>query len=119
MTSDEARARFDAALDGELSEAEQAAFDRAVAADPALAAELARHRDVLDRARTLGREEQAVDLLEGVQDKLRARSGGRFYRDRFASQRSTMASWLMIGASALLVLFVLGWLALEAGAFAR
>lgn len=119
MTSDEARACFDQAIDFELSEDEQAAFEQALDEDPLLLAEFMRHREVLEQARTVGRDVGRVDVLRGVQDKLRVRSGGRFYRDRFASRRSGVSSWLMVVASTGLVLFVLGWLAFEAGLFAR
>ena len=119
MTSDEARARFDAAIDMELGEAEQEAFELALEEDPALAAEFARHQAVLAQTHAVGREVESVDLLRGVQDKLRARSGGRFYRDRFAARRSAVGPWVMVGASAVLVLLALGWLVFQAGLFSR
>ena len=118
MTSDEARARFDAALDDELSPDARAAFEAALARDAALREELARHRVVLEATRALGREVPKVDLLPGVQHKLRARSGGRFYRDRFAEQRGLRgpAVW-MLALCALLVVLVALWLAYDAGLF--
>jgi anti-sigma factor RsiW len=118
MTSEEARARFDAAIDAELSESERVAFERALADDPAVHAEFERHRAIVEQARTVGRAVATVDLLGGVQDKLRARSGGRFYRDRFAEQRTGAGLSLMISTSAVLVLLVLAWLLYDAGMFA-
>jgi hypothetical protein len=105
MTSDEARERFDAA------------FEAALSRDAGLRDELARQRALLEATRALA-DVPKVDLLAGVQHKLRARSGGRFYRDRFAERRSLRASigW-MLGACALLVLAVASWLAYDAGLF--
>jgi anti-sigma factor RsiW len=119
MDGDEARARFDAALDDELSREERAEFDAALAADPALRAEYERLRSVLAGAGALGRV-SSVDLLSGVQHKLRARSGGRFYRDRFAERRGGRGSlaW-MLAISACLVLCVVLWFAYDAGLFLR
>lgn len=113
MTSDEARTRFDAALDDELADEERAAFEAALAADGLLRAEYERHRGLF--AGALGRVSQ-VDLLAGVQHKLRARSGGKFYRDRFSERRATSASLgLILAVSACLVLLVLLWFAYDAG----
>lgn len=118
MTPEQVRSCFDAALDDELDAGERAAFEAALAADAALREEYARHRDVVEATRRLGSEGPAVDLLAGVQEKLRARSGGKFYRDRFAEQRGRSASigW-MLGASATLVVVVALWLAYQAGLF--
>jgi hypothetical protein len=46
-----------------------------------------------------------VDLLAGVQEKLRVRSGGKFYRDRFAEQRgrANPLVWLLTFASVLVI----------------
>lgn len=119
MNGEEARAQFDAAIDGELDAATQAAFDAALARDAALTAEFARYRAVLDEARAVGRAVPRVDLLGGVQDKLRARSGGRFYRDRFAASGGKGGSLaLVIGLSICVVLLALLWFAYDAGLFA-
>jgi anti-sigma factor RsiW len=120
MTADQARALFDAALDGELSDASRAEFEAALAADPVLRGEYDQHRAVLSAAGELGRVSH-VDLLAGVQHKLRARSGGKFYRDRFAERRGTTSGSLgmIMAASACVVLSVLLWFAYEGGLFAR
>jgi len=116
FTSEQARARFDEVLDGELSDSERARFDAALAADPELSAEFERLRAVLVATKQLGTEPVAVDLLSGVQHKLRARSGGRFYRDRFAERRAKQPGLaLLIALSALFVLGVLFWFAERAG----
>jgi len=119
MTADEARSLFDAALDDELSDDARAEFDAALASDAALREEYGQHCAVLSAAGELGRV-SSVDLLAGVQHKLRARSGGKFYRDRFAERRGPSGSLAMImAASACVVLCVLLWFAYEGGLFTR
>jgi anti-sigma factor RsiW len=113
MTSDEARALFDAALDDELAGEARAAFAAALARDEVLRGEFARHEELLAATRMLGHGVAPVDLLSGVQQKLRARSGGRFYRDRF-SQRRAGAGWLLVGCALVVVLTAL-WLVHDAG----
>ena len=116
MNSEQARAHFDAAVDDELSADERAAFEAALARDAALRDEFASYRALLEATRALRRDVPQVDLLAGVQHKLRARSGGRFYRDRFAEQRGMRGhiGW-MLGACAALVVLVALWLAYDAG----
>ena len=116
MNSEEARGHFDAVLDGDLSPEEHAAFEAALAEDAALREAFTRYRRLLEATRALGRDVPQVDLLPGVQDKLRARSGGRFYRDRFAARRGLHVGW-MLGACAALVVLVALWLAHDAGLF--
>jgi anti-sigma factor RsiW len=119
MTDDEARALFDAAIDGELDAGTRAAFEATLAQDADLTAELARYRGLLEQARTVGRAVPPVDLLGSVQDKLRVRSGGRFYRDRFAARGGKGSSLaLVLGLSVCIVLLVLLWFAYDAGLFA-
>lgn len=109
MTADEAREHFSAAYDGELSPADKEAFDRAIEADPELRAEWESFRAMFDGMRALAREDAAApppQLLRGVQDKLRARSRGRYYRDRFATRaRTSLTTPVLL---ALLMLLVLG-----------
>jgi len=116
MTPDQARARFDAARDGELDAEQREAFEDALAGDDALREEYARHRALFDAASNL-REAPAVDLLAGVQDKLRARSGGKFYRDRFSRRSGQQSESLraLIVLSACLIVATLLWFAYQAG----
>ncbi len=117
-SEDEARARFDAAVDGELSSGERAAFEAALGASEALRTEFERHRAVVQATGELGRVSQ-VDLLAGVQQKLRVRSAGRFYRDRFAERSGRgLLPWLLALAT-IFVLIVALWFAYDAGFFAR
>lgn len=119
MTADEARALFDASLDGELDAELRAELETKLATDDELRAEYERHRALFAATVALGRVSQ-VDLLAGVQHKLRARSGGKFYRDRFAERRGQSASLgVVIVASAVLVIGVLLWFAYSSGLFAR
>lgn len=118
FTREQARARFDAARDGELSEDERARFHAALAHDDELREEYEAWRSVLEAAGQLAPDAQGVDLLSGVQHKLRARSGGRFYRDRFAARRGTSTTLLVVLAlSACFVLAVVCWFAFGVGSF--
>ena len=120
LTAEQARARFDAALDGELDADERARFDAALADDAELRAEYERHRSVLAATKLLGEQVPSVDLLSSVQHKLRARSGGRFYRDRFSERRTTHGTlWVVMAISAAFVLATLGWFAYQSGWFGQ
>jgi anti-sigma factor RsiW len=115
MARERAEAVFDAALDDELSAEDRVAFEAALALDERLRDAYESHRAIVTSTRALG-EEPAVDLLAGVQHKLRARSGGRFYRDRFATRSSKSVSLTtVLTLSALFVLAVIVWLAYGAG----
>lgn len=122
MTPAEARERMHDALDGELSEADKRDFDRVLASDAALRAEYETLTRLLNETRSLASEPKAaqVDLLSGVQQRLRERSGGRFYRDRFAEVRGRGASVVWMLALALIVVIAVGtWLLFDAGVFAK
>lgn len=87
MTADEAREQFSAAYDGELDPRERKRFDAALAHDQALAAEYREFAAMLDGAHSeIGHEHVNPDLLAGVQRRLRVRSRGRFYADKFAER---------------------------------
>ena len=91
MTRDEAREIFSEVYDGTCDAEQRAAFERLLSEDEALKAEYDDFRVLLRAAATLGDEEpkDEPDLLRGVQSKLRVRSRGKFYRDRFAERSST------------------------------
>jgi len=106
MGSDGARDLFSAAYDGELEGDDQKAFDEAIAGDEALKAEWHEFRDLLNEAHALDEELEGEepDLLAGVQRKIRNRSRGRFYKDRFAQTPSGgLLPILMAGVMLLLV----------------
>jgi hypothetical protein len=111
MTSAEARAVFDAALEGELEQEQQSEFELALASDEALRADFERHRSLFGKG--WAREDVSVDLLAGVQHKLRARSGGRFYRDRFAERQHLRGMNAMVLLSMALLIAVALWFAYQ------
>lgn len=112
MDSDEARERFGEALDGTLREEERAELDEALARDPVLRAELEAYEATVRRTRALRSEPPPpVDLVGGVQRKLRRRSGGRFYRDRFASRTPQQMSVSLVAAAVAFGLVIVAWIA--------
>ncbi|MET0284108.1 MAG: hypothetical protein ABW352_06550 [Polyangiales bacterium] len=111
MNSAEARRVFDAAVDGELDDEARGAFEQALASDTELAAEFERHRSLFGKG--WEREDVNVDLLAGVQHKLRARSGGRFYRDRFAERSHLRGLNVMVLLSAAFLIAVALWFAYQ------
>jgi hypothetical protein len=117
VTADEARDRFSDAAEGSLSGDELAAFENALASDAALRGEYERFRDTLNAMRGLAvrpPREREVDLLAGVQRKIRTRSRGRYYRDRFASQSSTRVLMMpLVLALVAIGLFTLAYVGLR------
>ena len=116
MTPDEARDLFGAAIDGELDDARQKELDALLATDEALRTELEELRAIVRETNALGAAEvetPAPDLLGGVQAKLRKRSGGRFYKDRFAEGGGRSTVTPLVLAAVMLVLVGLVFLALE------
>lgn len=116
MTPDEARELFGAAIDGELEPAKQEELDALLATDAGLRAELDELRAIVRETQALGAAEDegdAPDLLAGVQGKLRARSAGRFYRDRFAEGAGRGSLTPLVLAAVMLVVVALAFLALE------
>lgn len=115
MTSDEARDAFSAAFDGELDPSRKEAFEAALAADAELREEYAQFVETLQAVGRLAERDdgQTPDLLAGVQERLRKRSRGRYYRDRFA--RTPATRWLLPLLVAMVCLLVLAtaWYALN------
>ncbi|MFT3925579.1 MAG: hypothetical protein QM778_23770 [Myxococcales bacterium] len=114
MNSQAARALFERALDGTLDEPTKRAFDAALREDPELDEEYAELESLRRTTAALGRREAlpSVDLLAGVQQKLRTRSGGKFYRDRFSQRRGMGFTWMLALAS-LVLLSCAAWLVLH------
>jgi anti-sigma factor RsiW len=114
VTPEQAEERFSDAVEGQLSAEERARFEAALRADVELAQRYEDFRATVDSARQLARApEPGVDLLQGVQGRLRRRSRGRYYRDRFAEHGPAGRSLpLFLG---LLVLAVVGlvWLSVH------
>jgi anti-sigma factor RsiW len=121
MTSEQARERFSAALDGELEAGERDAFEHALQADGALAQEYAAFRATLEHARgaasAFARDVAAApastpDLLPGVQRRLRQRSRGRFYADRFSERLGRGLTQPLLLALVMVALLALAWFGL-------
>jgi anti-sigma factor RsiW len=108
VTAAQARELFSDAYDRELDAAQAQAFAAALAADPALAREYAAFVATLETARASA--VAAPNLLPGVQRKLRVRSRGRFYRDRFAERLGSGLVQPLPLALALCALLALAWL---------
>lgn len=86
MNAEDAEALFSAAYDAELPPDERREFERVLETHPELAQ---RYREFCLTIQTLKLADESVpapDLLAGVQRRLRLKSGGRFYRDRFAER---------------------------------
>ena len=117
---EQARALFQRALDQELTPGQQRALEAALARDAALTAELDALRRVMEETAKLSHNVPTVDLLSSVQSKLRTRSGGRFYRDRFAERRGrgALLPWA-VAASMLVVFMTVVWFVLESGILRR
>lgn len=115
MTSDEARELFSAAYDGELAAEQKREFDAALEADPELAAEYRELETLLREASAMAEEgdEETPDLLAGVQSRLRVRSRGRFYRDRFSSEAKARSMLPIYLGVAMLLLVAIAWLTLH------
>jgi anti-sigma factor RsiW len=118
LSPEAARALFQRALDDDLSAVEKAELNEALAADAELQRELSALRALTAATAALSSATPSVDLLSSVQQKLRARSGGRFYRDRFAEKQGQrgLLSWIL-GASLLVVLAAVLWLSVREGLF--
>jgi hypothetical protein len=118
MNAEAARALFERALEGGLDVGTQREFEAALRADDELHDEFIELQVVRRAGRDVGRaatgDNQApnVDLLTGVQQKLRARSGGKFYRDRFSERRGLGFTWMLALAS-LVLLAATGWLVMH------
>ena len=126
MTSDEARDLFGDAVEGTLDPAKKGAFDAALESDAELREELEAYRMVMLGAASLGGAgaadvageaepgaDEVPDLLPAVQSKLRARSRGRFYRDRFAEQAGPRSALPVLVAILVALLLATGWLVVQ------
>ena len=108
MTSDEARDLFSEALEGDLDEAQQEAFDAALAADEELRVEYDEFVVTFALVSKMGEPEaiEVPNLLPKIQDRIRRRSRGRYYRDQFS--RRAGPSWMLPLVAVVAVILVLG-----------
>jgi len=96
VNPEEARDLFSEAYDGMLAGERLVAFEAALDEDPELKAEYDELVELLDEAHGLGDDDsvEVPNLLPGVQKKLRERSKGRYYGDRFSLAKGF--SWMPI-----------------------
>jgi len=115
VTPDEARDLFSEAFEGELDAERKTELEAMLAADAALRAEYEQFSEILreTHALSLAPPEPAPDLLVGVQRKLRKRSRGRFYRDRFSEKMGAGAVLPVLLGVAMLVILAVAWLTLQ------
>jgi anti-sigma factor RsiW len=113
MTKAEARELFSAAYEGELDEARASALRAALDADPELSREYAEFASTLHLMRKRAGRGPAPNLLPGVQRRLRARSRGRFYGDRFAERSGSGLAAPLTLALLLLGVLALAWVGLS------
>lgn len=115
MNAEEAVDRFSEAFDGELTPEQQEEFERALALSPETKQE---YDDFCDMLRVAGRlglddEEDAPDIVAGVQSRIRSRSRGQFYRDRFSTQRKGASLMPMLIGVVMILVVVVCWLVLN------
>lgn len=117
MNSDEARDLLGEALEGELDAEKKSEFDAAVASDPELREELEAYRAVMGGVARLGAHDEDVDappnLLAGVQSRIRKRSRGRFFRDRFAEQAGPRSVMPLLVAILVALAIATTWVAMQ------
>jgi anti-sigma factor RsiW len=113
VTPDETRELFSAALEGELTPDDQRRWDAALERDAGLRAEYREFvacNDALRQAAAASASDPVPDLLPGVQSRLRARTRGRFYADRFAERSGLHWQPTLSLALLMLALLALCWL---------
>jgi hypothetical protein len=113
VTASEARDLFSAALEGELTQEEHQLFTEALERDAGLRAEYREFISCNDALRQAAAAVPVPDLLPGVQTRLRSRSRGRFYADRFAERSTTGWQPTVVLALLMLAMLALCWLGIH------
>jgi anti-sigma factor RsiW len=117
MTPEQLESSFSAAYDGTLDVEAQREFDAALLADPQLAQRYAEFCRLLAHVKELGQQHDDADvdvptpdLLGGIQKRLREKSAGRFYADRFSERAGWGAKRLLISTFLVALSLTLIWL---------
>jgi anti-sigma factor RsiW len=113
MTREQACELFSPSVEGELDEASSRELRAALDADPELAREYEEFIATLRLVREASGVAHAPNLLPGVQRRLRVRSRGRFYADRFAERLGQGFGGPLLGGLLMLALLGLAWLGLS------
>lgn len=115
MTGEQARELFSEAYEGDLDAERKEAFEQALGADEALRTEYEQFCDMLRATSRLALQDGDAepDLLAGVQRKLRARSRGRYYRDRFSERASIRWPLPAILGALMLAVMLIAWVMLQ------
>lgn len=117
MTRDEARDLFGDVVEGTLDPSKKEAFEAVLAADAELREELEAYRAVIGSTHRIAERDAdlrpSVDLLHGVQTRLRRRSRGRYYRDRFSEAAGLRAGLPLLVAILVAVLVATAWVATQ------
>ena len=116
MTPEEARSKFSEAAENELSSTEAKDFEETLASDPQLSQEYAAFRHALSEVGKLSladSNEDVPDLLHAVQTRLRKRSAGRYYRDRFSEEQRVPMRAMTYMVIAMLVAVMTIWVAIK------
>lgn len=96
-------------VDGTISAADRAEVERALAADPALRAEVEDLRGGLPHLRKLDRAPAPAELSKTVEETIHRRSAGRFFARRTLGDRVPFGVLLIVALAALIVIVGLLW----------
>ena len=113
MTKEQARELFSAAIEDELDERSARDLRAALDTDPELGREYDEFAATLALVHQTSGAGYAPNLLPGVQRRLRARSRGRYYADRYAERLGQGFFGPLLGALVMLALLGLAWLGLR------
>ena len=119
MTRDQARDLLSDAVEGTLSAEQKEALDAILAEDDELREEMDALRLVMRGAAAIAANDDDVadaktpDVLGGVQARLRERSKGRYYRDRFSQGGGAQALSPLLLAPVMAVLLAAAWVVLQ------
>lgn len=95
---EETLALLAAYAEGELDGDDKDTLERRIAAEPALAEELAAMRSLQASLQTMARDDAPEDFARSVAQRIRRRSGGRFFRHDMDRPRVSIELVLMIAA---------------------